>query len=221
MKQVTTRTIRRASVSFQLRPIKTTRTQPGKGGEGETGMVWFGAGISPIFGTFRPSRNSDLAHRLVQRGVKLIHRGLGFVAHVGDAEGFALDFPVTAVNQKSLVFGEFLQFRHIHNPAAGFRTVVHAGEGDGLKTLLREERKAVFRRPGAGHFGQLFVAGKPVFQAFGEDIFQLRLQGIDMTDARRAGRHALFRVFLEFDKIEIITAVLEGRRPGERRLASR
>jgi len=53
-------------------------------------------------------RASHLAHGLVQSGIELVHRCLGFIAHVRDAEGLAFDFSVTAVNQEALVFHQRL-----------------------------------------------------------------------------------------------------------------
>jgi hypothetical protein len=58
-------------------------------------------------------------HSLVERGEKLVHRRLGFVAHVGNAERGALDFSVAAVNQEALVLDQLLQFRHVHGATAG------------------------------------------------------------------------------------------------------
>ena len=72
-------------------------------------------------------RRSELRHRLVHRGEKLAHRGFGFVAHVRDAEGGALDFSVAAVNEETLVLDQLMQLGHIHGSAsAGLRAVVYA-----------------------------------------------------------------------------------------------
>src|ERR1017187_5794116 len=56
-----------------------------------------------------PNQKSELRHRLVQRGVKLVHRRLGLVAHVGESERGAFDFSVAAVNQETLILDELLQ----------------------------------------------------------------------------------------------------------------
>src|SRR5208282_2773747 len=169
------KTVARASVTLGLRPITTMRSHRGtcdrprpfscSGG--------FCAGISWSLGAICQSCNLDLAHRLVQSGVKLVHRRLGLVAHVRDAERLAFDFSVTAVNQKALVLHQLLQLRHVRHAATGLRAIVDAGERDGFKTLVREQRESMFRRPGARHFGQLFVARETVFQTLGKKVFEL------------------------------------------------
>ena len=81
---------------------------------------------------------SQLLHRIIQRGVELIHRGLGFVAHVGEAEGGAFDFSVTAINEETLVFDQLLQFRHVNGATAGLRANDASSQRDRLKTFFGE-----------------------------------------------------------------------------------
>ncbi len=79
-----------------------------------------------------------MRHRLVERGVELVHRGFRFVAHVGEAERRAFDFSVAAVNQETRIFHELLQLRHVHRAAAGTRAYAWTGEtvwNQGTKTL--------------------------------------------------------------------------------------
>ena len=65
------------------------------------------------------SEESKLRHCFVERGVKLIHRGFCFIAHVGDAERGAFDFSVAAVNQETCVLRQLLQLGHVYRPSAG------------------------------------------------------------------------------------------------------
>ena len=74
----------------------------------------------------------------------------------------------------------------------------------------------MFRRPVARELVRLLVSRKTIFEPFGEEIVELGTQRIDVSDARRAGRHALLGVFLELDEVKVITAILGRRRFGER-----
>src|ERR1700722_268550 len=159
---------------------------------------------------------SKLLHRFVEGGVELVQSGLGFVAHVGETERGAFDLAVAAVDEDALVFDEFLEFGDVHRAAAGFGAVVHAGERDGFVAFVREQIEAVARGPIAGHLREFQVAGITGVQALSEKVFELRGEGVNVADARRAGRHAAFGVLLEFDEVEIITAVLDGGGLGER-----
>jgi hypothetical protein len=73
---------------------------------------------------------SELLHRRIQRRVELVHGRLGFVAHVGDAEGRALDLAVAAINEEALVLDELLEFRHADVPETGAGSIADAGELD-------------------------------------------------------------------------------------------
>ena len=46
--------------------------------------------------------------RIIHSREKLAHRRFSLVAHVGNAEGSALDLPVTAVDQETLVLNHLL-----------------------------------------------------------------------------------------------------------------
>jgi hypothetical protein len=50
----------------------------------------------------------------------------------------------------------------------------------------------------------------------GHDVFKLRLECVNMADARRARRHALLRVFLELMQVKIVAAVVDRRSAVER-----
>ena len=73
------------------------------------------------------------------------------------------------------------------------------------------------RGPVAGHLRQLRVPGITPLQTFTENVFEFRRERIDVTDARRTRRHVLLGIFLKFDEIKIITAVLDRRRFGQGR----
>src|SRR6266545_2082529 len=103
-----------------------------------------------------------------------------------NAEACPLDFSVTAVDEEALVLDELLQFGHVDDTAPGFGAVVHAGERDRLETVVREEGESVPRGPVPGHLRQRRVPRVTGVQAFTENVFQLRCQGINVADARRA-----------------------------------
>src|SRR5436853_7523421 len=52
------------------------------------------------------------------------------------------------------------------------------------------------------------MAIKTRVEAFFEDFVQFRLKREDVTDAWRARRHPFGLLFFEFEKIEIVTAIL-------------
>ena len=82
---------------------------------------------------------------------------------------------VTAVNQEALAFDKLHQFLHVHDAAAGFGAVVDARQRDGFEALVREERKAVLRRPVAGHLVCLAMTRITRLKPFGKNVFELRL----------------------------------------------
>ena len=80
-----------------------------------------------------------------------------------------------------------------------------------------KQGEAMARRPVACHLGELAMSRITGVEAFRENVLEFRGQGIDMPNARRARRHALFRVLLELDEIEIITSIFHGRSFGQGR----
>src|SRR6185369_5320655 len=152
-KHTATKTRMRTSVTRGLRPTAMTRSQPGRGG-----LASVGADMWKTFNAFPKFRNIDLRHRLVERGVKLVHRRLGFVAHVGQTERGAFDFSVAAVNQEALILRQLLQFCHVHRAAAGPSPVADAGERYGFKTLFGIQIETVLRRPIARELVGFLVA---------------------------------------------------------------
>ena len=53
-------------------------------------------------------------------------------------------------------------------------------------------------------------------QAFREDFFELRLQCVNVADARRRRRHVSRLLFLELEEIEVVAAICYLRRARER-----
>ena len=62
----------------------------------------------------------------------------------------------------------------------------------------------MFRRPVARELIGFLVARKTCVQTFREEIVELGTQRINVADARRAGRHAVCRIFLELNEIKHI-----------------
>lgn len=152
----------------------------------------------------------ELVHGVIEGGVEALHGGFGFVAHVREAEGFAFDFAVTAINEDALVLDELLEFGDINDAAAGLGAVIDAGEGDGFIAGFGKEVEAVFFGPFAGELGEGGVAEETGFEAFVEDVVELGGEGVNVADAGGAGGHVLLGVFLEFEEIEVVAAVLDG-----------
>ena len=59
------------------------------------------------------------------------------------------------------------------------------------------------------------VPGETRFQAFLENFVELRLQGVNVADARRALRHPFGLLFFELEEVEIIAAVRDLFGAGE------
>src|SRR5688572_16414236 len=151
---------------------------------------------------------SHLLHRLIQRAVELVHRGLGFIAHAGKAEGRAFDLPVTAIDQESPVLHDLLQPGDIHHAATGLRAIIHAGKRERFIALLREKCETMLLRPFAGELRERGVAEEALFESFGENVLELGSERVHVADARCARRHILLRVLLELDEIKVISAIL-------------
>ncbi|HNC70346.1 MAG TPA: hypothetical protein PKZ77_07660, partial [Pseudomonadales bacterium] len=132
----------------------------------------------------------------VEQADQLPNRLRGFVAHVGDAEGRALDLAVATVDEHTPVLDELLEFRDVDRAPAGFGAVVNANQRARLVALFREQREAVTGSPVPQQVVRLEVAPIARVEALGEDVLQLRRQRVDVADARRARRHALLGVLL-------------------------
>jgi hypothetical protein len=162
------------------------------------------------------SSELQLLQSVVESSVEVVHGGFGFVAHVGETERGAFDLAVAAVDQDALILHEFLHFGDVDDATTLLGTVVHAGEGDGFKAFVREQGEAVASGPVLGHFRELGVTGVTGFETLGEEVVELGSQCIDVADARGARGHVAFGVLLEFDEVEVITAVLDGGGFGQR-----
>src|ERR1041385_5687423 len=164
---------------------------------------------------FIPGYYSRFRHRPIERPDQFLHRGLGLVAHVRNSKRRAFDLAVAAVNQKALVFYQLLQLRHIDGTASWLCAVVHAGECDRLEARVRKQIESVFRRPIPHHLIGLAVARVARVQSLPKELIQLRRQREHVSYARRAGRHVLLGIFLKFDEIKIIAAILHSAGFGE------
>ena len=94
----------------------------------------------------------------------------GFVAHIGEAEGFSLNFAVAGIDHEVVLFSK--SFRECRN-VEFFSIVPHAGERFRPKTFFGEEiepgssHPIVDERVGAG------VSIETRVQAFLEDFVEL------------------------------------------------
>ena len=109
---------------------------------------------------------------------KFLHRVRGFVAHVGDAEGGALDLAVAAVDQEVVLR---LQILDEGRKVEAFRGG-EAGEGVGATAFWGEEREAVLGTPGVNHGVGLGVAGETILKAFLFDLAENVLQAEEDRD---------------------------------------
>ena len=55
------------------------------------------------------------------------------------------------------------------------------------------------------------MAGVAVVEPFSDHLVELMLESINERDARRARRHVLLSIGLEFEQVEIVSAILNGR----------
>lgn len=94
---------------------------------------------------------------------------LGLVAHVGEAEGFAFDFAVTAVDDQ-MVFGAQVAHESCDVNAAA---VSDAGEGLRAEAVLGEEVEAGATDPIVDQRVGFDVALVTIRQAFSENIVEL------------------------------------------------
>jgi len=131
------------------------------------------------------------------------NRFLGFVAHVGEPECLAFDFAVAAVDDE-MMFGAQIadEFRDVDAAA-----VFHAGQRLRAKTFLGEEIEATFAHPIVNEGIGFGVALVTIRQPLSENIVELRLEGVDMPNARGGRSHIAFLVLLEFEEVEVIAAV--------------
>src|SRR5258707_748042 len=128
-----------------------------------------------------------------------------FVAHGRDGEAASLDLAVAAVDDARVLFLQLAdQGRDVDVPVVG-----DAGQGDRRVAFLGEEIEAVLRAPGPGDRRVFQVPRVTGVLALGHDVLDLALQRVEMRNARRGRRHARLLVLLEFEEIEVVTAVLD------------
>ena len=102
------------------------------------------------------------------------------------------------------------QLRHI-NPAI----VLHASQRDRSEIFFGEELKAAPLHPLLNQRMGTLVTRKSVLQSFGKYFVELGLQRVDMPNTGRARRHKFALLSFEFEKIEVITAILVFRRASK------
>ena len=149
----------------------------------------------------------QLCQRFVEAGKQIGNSGFVFVAHVGETEGFAFDFPIAAV-ELDLVF-----FTHDLSKGGNVDAfvVLDAGQAFGTVAFGGEVLKAVGCDPFVDGVIEIGVTGVAVLEAFIEDLVELVAQAVDGRDARGARGHGLFLVLLKLMKVEVVAAVVNGR----------
>ena len=134
------------------------------------------------------------------------HGGVGFVAHVRDAECGAFDFAVAAVDGEVEVLFEGGD----EGGGVDFAGIMDAGEGFGAEAVWREVAEAVAVDPVVDEPVETGVAFEARVEPFGEDFVEFGFEGVDERDDRRARGHEVFRVFAELDEVEVVAAVVDG-----------
>ena len=94
----------------------------------------------------------------------------GFVAHIGEAEGLALDFAVAGIDHEVMLFSK--SFRECKN-VEFFSIVLHAGERFRPKTFFGEEIKSGSSHPILDERVGARVSIETRIQAFLEDFVEL------------------------------------------------
>lgn len=167
---------------------------------------------------------ADSLQYAIQTREQMRDRFFRFVAHVGEAEGFALDPAVAAVDDE-VVFGAQIAHELGNIDAAA---VSHARESLRAVAFFGEEVEAGAANPIVDKRVRSRVALVAVCQAFGENIVELRFERVNVRDARGGRGHIVLLVFFEFQEVEVVTAIvllLRAREPlfgnGKEREAGR
>ena len=149
------------------------------------------------------SHISELPQAIVETTKQMRNRLLGFVAHVGEPECLAFQLSVAAVDHEVMPRSEVMhQFDDVDSAV-----VLHAGERDGPMPFGREKLEASGAHPIVDERTRPRVALITPRQAFGEDFFELRLQCVNVANARRRRRHVSGLLFSELEKIEVVAAI--------------
>ena len=116
-----------------------------------------------------PATGLQRFKRCGERFEKWWHRLDGFISHVGEAEGLALDLSITAVDLESMfIANTFDKHRHIDVPV-----VFDAGQRDRPIAFFGEELESVRIDPIVNEAIGLPMPLEPVFKAFAENVIQL------------------------------------------------
>ena len=142
----------------------------------------------------------------IQSIEKLLHGCRSFISHVGDAEGFPLDFSVSAVDRKRVFV------LHGFDPATLVEVIGgdEAGEGEGAESFRWQVLEAVFRAPGMDHGIIRGMTGVAGLKAFSHHDINALFQGVEVWDGR-SGRGVVSSVILgEFAEVKVVSAVFDS-----------
>ena len=100
-------------------------------------------------------------HDNIIEGVdELLHGCFRFISHVGDAEGGAFDFPVSAIDEEVVFLAEgFDEGGDVESASC----VVDGGQGDRAESFRGKVLKSVFGHPVLDHAVEFGVTGEAVF----------------------------------------------------------
>src|SRR5947209_6383412 len=132
------------------------------------------------------------------------NRLVRFVAHVGKTKCFSAKLAVPGVDNEVMFFTKHLN----HSDYIDVLVVRHASEGLRPKSLFGEEFETGSLDPIVNEPVGSGVAGVARVEPFLENFIELRLEGEDVTNARRGRRHRGFLLFFEFEEVEVVTAIL-------------
>ena|SRR5436305_1491426 len=150
-----------------------------------------------------PNSLKALSQTIIETVQQTRHCLFRFVAHIGEAEGFALNFAVAGIDHEMMFSAQF--FRQFQNVDASI--VTDTSKRFRPESFLGKEIETgsfhpiAYERIGAG------MSIEARFESFLENFGELGLQRVNMRDAWGARRHPFFLLFFELEKIEIEAAV--------------
>src|SRR6476469_3424609 len=132
--------------------------------------------------------------------------GNGFVRlvpHVREAKSLTADLAVTGINHQMLFFPQPL--RELQDVDAF--AVFHAGKRLSAESFLGKKIESSAAHPIVHERICACVTSVTRFKPFLENFAQLELKRVNVSDARRTGRHELSLLALELQEIEIKSAI--------------
>ena len=127
------------------------------------------------------------------------------VTHVGNAECFSFDLPVSPINREFFLLPEGID----KTCDVDIQVVFHASQGLGCKLFFGKKLESFFVNPIADHLIEFGMPIVPGFHSLLENLLQGMVEPVNERDDGCAWGHSFLVVLAELQEIKVVSSPLD------------